>query len=451
MLKITPVNNINIYKAKPNMDNSVEITANKNLNCNKYKHVNSENLKAYIPSFCATKEINTKKQPSKSEQLKTIESLIDKEYAQILDKLDKIGILDNNKSNDGSSVLDNLYGIATEPRIRGLSEKLIIQEVIKAISNPTTITQKFGDIPQNVAKEIETETNQPLPKEALNVTSSSCTVSCIEYNLASKFPAEFARFARGLSSSDYCVDKTVKMTDISPLWSDALKKLKEFKTEHKILDDWNHVTVRIKPDRNAIVRARIQTSYKDADERSCVDVLIQSALLNLGSQDTYNALTDERTGELNPDKTGLTEYEKNFTEEIVLGSPKISVVYQRIDENGILQGYNCSLEETKQHILNSLKLGHFVIIGYTHLDSNNKVDGGHEITITGYKTDKNGNGEFICNDTDDDTSSLVIIKEDKLLPLIHHAGIVKEALNSNDTIVEPWREILNNLQNSIKE
>ena len=57
-----------------------------------------------------------------------------------------------------------------------------------------------------------------------------------------------------------------------------------------------------KNDTPAIVRARVQSSYKDPNERSCVDALIQSALLNLGSQHTYDALTDERTGnpELQP-------------------------------------------------------------------------------------------------------------------------------------------------------
>ena len=193
----------------------------------------------------------------------------------------------------------------------------------------------------------------------------------------------------------------------------------------------------------------MQTSYKDEGERSCVDALIQSALLNLGSQNTYDAITDIRTGKLNPDKTGLTDFEKNFVEEVVFATPKISVVYQQLDENGKLIGYNCKKEETKQHILKSLELGHNVIIGYTHLDDNNQVDGGHEITIIGYRTNENGEGEFICNDTDDDIAAPITIKESKLLPLIHHAGISKEALSKEDVIVEPWREIVNNFHSSL--
>ena len=130
--------------------------------------------------------------------------------------------------------------------------------------------------------------------------------------------------------------------------------------------------------------------------------------------------------------------------------PKMSVVYQNLDENGYLIGYNCQPEETKQHILKSLELGQNVIIGYTHLDANNKVDGGHEITIVGYEKDATGKGFFICNDTDDDIDSAIKISEEKLLPLIHHAGISQEALSKDDVVVESWREIVDEFQRIIK-
>ena len=226
--------------------------------------------------------------------------------------------------------------------------------------------------------------------------------------------------------------------------------LREFNTEHSINQNWEDVSVKIKPDRNAIVRARVQSSYKDPKERSCVDVLIQSALLNLGSQHTYDALTDERTGKFNNDKNGLTDFEKNFVEEIVFDKPKISVIYQNLDENGVLVGYNAQPEETKQHILKSLELGQNVIIGYTQFDENKKVLGGHEITIVGYEQDAKGNGHFICNDTDDELNKLIKMPESELIPLIHHAGISKEALSKDDVIVEPWRELLGQFQDFIK-
>ena len=104
----------------------------------------------------------------------------------------------------------------------------------------------------------------------------------------------------------------------------------------------------------------------------------------------------------------------------------------------------------KQHILKSLEAGENVIIGYTHMDENKKIDGGHEITITDYKQDEQGNGIFICNDTDDNIDKQIEVKEEQLLPLIHHAGISKSALNENDIVVEPWREIVDEFQKVIK-
>ena len=49
-------------------------------------------------------------------------------------------------------------------------------------------------------------------------------------------------------------------------------------------------------------------------ERSCIDVLLQSSFMQLGSQGTYNSLTDKRYGSLSTNDTGLTEFEKTFTE-----------------------------------------------------------------------------------------------------------------------------------------
>ena len=271
----------------------------------------------------------------------------------------------------------------------------------------------------------------------------------MEFNLASRNPAEFARFAQGLTGADYSVIKKIKMSDVADGFVSSLWMLREFNTDYAVYPNWEDVTVKVEPDRNAIVRARVQSSYRDPGERSSVDVLIQSALLNLGSQHSYDAMTDERTGKFNSDSTGLTEFEKNFVEEVVFGKPKVSVVYQQLDDNGVVIGYNCKPEETKQHILKSLELGQNVIIGYTHMDENKKVNGGHEITIIGYETDSNGKGVFICNDTDDNLSEPIRLEEEKLLPLIHHAGISKEALNPDDIIVEPWREILENYKKSL--
>ena len=412
-----------------------------------FKPYSANNLRAYHPSFMAQGVTL----PSEKTQIKTIKSKLDKNTIAILNNLEAKGILANTDSNDGSSVLSNLYKIATEPRIRGLKDSQILTEVITALDNPHSITQKFGDIPTNVAKEIGNEMGTEFPSQAYNVVSSSCVVASMEFNLASRKPAEFARFAAGLSGETYSVDKNVKMSDISSGTADCLWRLREFNTEHKIANNWEDIAIKIKPDRNAIIRARVQTSYRDKGERSVTDVLIQSALLNLASQNSYDALTDERTGKFNSDNTGLTDMEKTFAEQIVFESPRISVTYQQLNEEGKLVGYNCEPHETLNHILKSLELGQNVIVGYTHIDENNQINGGHEITIIGYEKDENGNGYFIYNDTDDEIDTAVKISEEKLLPLIHHAGISKEALSSDDVIVEPWKEYIDWFQQALKE
>ena len=446
MLNIDKINNSSFYipkkcKVKENTfeGSSLPMSA---------KYPNFQNLQAYHPSFGIERNKN-KADKVQNEQLKQISSLIDSDAQAALSRIQQKGILNDNSSNDGSTVLDNLYKIASEPRIQGLDTGIILKEVINALDNPSSITQKFGDIPDIVAQQITAETGEEVPEEAKHVASSSCVVASMEYNLASRTPAEFVRFAEGLSSQNYSVDKNIKMSDIADGMATGLWMLREFNTESQISSNWEDVTVKIKPDRNAIVRARMQTSYKDENERSCVDVLIQSALLNLGSQHTYNSITDKRTGKFNADNEGLTDFEKTFTEEVVFGTPKISVVYQNLDENGKLLNYNCEPSETKQHILNSLNLGQNVIVGYTHFNGDNQVDGGHEITIIGYEEDRNGQGWFICNDTDDDLNEPIKVQDDKLIKLIHHAGIPKEALNEQDIVVPAWREILEEFKNML--
>ncbi len=419
------------------------------------KSVNAENLKAYHPSFTAFWNLGRQEvQPVADSKLQfdIIKSKLDKKTVKQLESLQKKGILENHDSNDNSTVLQNLYKIVSKPRIQGLNEKIILTEVIKALDNPYAITQKFGDIPDSVADEITKETGEKVPEFAKNVVSSSCVAASMEFNLADRKPAEFARFAADLTGENYSVDKHIKVSDFSENFLEGIWKLREFNTINKLSKNGKEVTVKLQPDRNAIVRARVQTSYKDPGERSCIDVLIQSAILNFASQNTYNSITDERTGKFNPDKTGLTDFEKNFAEQVIFETPKYSVVYQNLDENGILREYNNNTrEETKQHILKSLKLGQNVIIGYTHLDADKRVNGGHEITIVGYETDKDGKGSFLCNDTDDGVDDVIKISEEKLLPLIHHAGISKEALNADDVVVIPWREYVDDFQKILSE
>ena len=403
----------------------------------------AENIKAYTPSFSATLQT-----PEEQKKYNAVSKKVDSHTRSLLNALLKTGVLLDSKSNDSSTVLDNLYRIASEPRMPGLNVKNVLNETILAIANPYTITQAFGDVPSNISRDlINYAKPQNLTDEDLNVRSASCVATSIEFNLASKAPAEFARMSAGLSSEKYSVTKKIKLSDIAPNVVDAIWMLNEFNMKYKI-QNWEDVEVTLQPDRNAIIRARIQNSYKDPGERSLIDVLMQSTFMNIGSQNTYDSLTDTRTGKYNPDNRGLTDIEKNFAEEIVHGTPKVSVTYQILDDQGTLTGYECDAKTVQKHLLDALKMNNNVIIGYTQMDAQNRVVNGHEITVIGAEQSADGKIIFICNDTDDNLSEPIKWAADELIPLIHHAGLPKEVLKNDVEFVDSWKEVLNMYKNA---
>lgn len=194
------------------------------------------------------------------------------------------------------------------------------------------------------------------------------------------------------------------------------------------------------PDKNAIIRAHIQTVDKDKLERSSLDVLMQSTFMQVGSQQSYDSLTDKRAGKFNQNDKGLIEFEKTFTESVVEDKNKISVTYQTVDENARLIGYETDFITMKKQITDALNLGENVIIGYTQVDNNNTIINGHEITIIGVKHDKDGKLIFVCNDTDDNVSKPIEYSEDYLLPKIHHAALPQSVVANDVNLVENWVE-----------
>ena len=378
------------------------------------------------------------------EKYNTVASMLDKKVKKDLNELLKTGKLLDTSSNDKTTTLDNLYNIATKPRVIGLDTTNILSEVITTIKHPFNITQKFGDIPANLQNEIinqERMQGKDVSALDLDVKSSTCPAASIEFNLAHKMPSEFARMAENLTSDKMCINKKINVKDLSQGLMDTIWMLNEFGTEHK-LENWDTLNVVLRPDRNAIIRARIQNTYKDPDEHSVVDILMQSTFMNVGAQNSYDSLIDKRIPKYNEDDSGLIDIEKNFAEELATGKGKVCVTYQRIDDNGKLAGYECEQAETLSHIQNTLNQGDNVIIGYTYCDSDNNVISGHEITIIGIETDKRGNKYFVCNDTDDGVSEAIKYPVEELLPKIHHAGIPKSVLEGNVEFVEGWKELL---------
>ena len=377
--------------------------------------------------------------------------MVDKNTKKQIELLLKSGILLNSESNDHSTVLDNLYKMAKTPRAEGLSQDGILRDTIATISYPFVITQQFGDIPaeyRQKALAANTAGNTNLIKRFVNKQdidvehSGTCVAASIEFNLAQKMPAEFARFAEGLSSPSMSVQKEIKLRNLADNTLDAIWLLNAFELPFKA-DNFDSAVLTFSPDKNAIVRAQIQTTNKDPLERSPLDVLMQSTFMQVGSQQSYNSLTDKRLGKFNQNDKGLIEFEKTFTESVVEDKSKLSVTYQTVDENARLVGYETDFNTMKKHLTTALDMGENVIIGYTQVDQNNVIINGHEITIIGYKKNPDGKLIFICNDTDDNLTKPVEYTEGYLLPKIHHAALPEKIVADDLTVTPNWVEGLN--------
>ncbi len=347
---------------------------------------------------------------------------------QKLNDLLKNGKLLNNSSNNGTTTLKNLYDIISTPRAQGFDSVKILKTAIDTMYKPSSITQTFGDIPDEVknlmmtSPEVSEEVKQnPALLDVKTNGSGTCPAASLEFHLANKRPAEFARWANELTSPKMSVTQNIKMNSLSKNYLDAVWLLDAFETKPKYAD-FEKATLELKPDENAYTRAYIQNGFYDEGERTILDVLIQSTLMQNASQQSYNSLTDIRAGKFNSNPQGLSSDEKTFIESIVDDKEKLSIVYQNIDDNQRLTGYRCDFAKIEQHIKAAIDEGEDVIIGYIFADQNNQVTGGHEITITDYKKDENGETVFICNDTDDNNNELIEYKASYLLPKIHHAG-----------------------------
>jgi hypothetical protein len=376
------------------------------------------------------------KDPEQNKKYQEIKNISDPDTKKSLKNLLKTGRLLNKDSNDGSTTLDNLYTIATSPRHEGLDNRVILKDTVKEIENPFIINQKFGEIPEaaddaivGYEKQLQSEGKAPAgltlnPKDYNVEYSSTCPAASMQFNIADKRPAEYARIAAGLTSPESQIVKKVPYKNIAPSTVEALELLKDFNvTTKKNPNSWDDIDVIVKPDDNAMIRAQIQNTNQRPGERSAVSTLMQSAFMNLASQNAYNSLTDKRYGKFSTNNEGLTEFEKNFLESVMDEQPKVSIVYQNIDDNQKLQGYNFNFKDTEQHLLESLKSGSNVIIGIIEFDENKTVIGGHEITVIGAKKDMKGGVSFICQDSDDNYDGPIMIKSEDLVPKIHHAGI----------------------------
>lgn len=435
---LTGVNNFQYNNY--NTASTVKATAvSKNNNSAQKTTLNSNPASVYfasaLPVSTIRTELSTNDEKNKYNQLL---QAVSKDTKKQLNQLLKSGILLNSSSNDNSTTLDNLHKIAVTPRAQGLSNQDILKQTVSILADPHIITQQFGNIPNQYKAQAAALAGSNAGQENVD-HSGTCVASSIEFNLAQKHPAEFARFVQGLSSPEMSVNKTIKLSNLADNTLDAIWLLNAFEIPYKA-DNFDEAHLTFAPDKNAIVRAHIQTVDKDRLERSSVDVLMQSTFMQIGSQQSYDSLTDKRAGKFNQNDKGLIEFEKTFTESVVEDKNKISVTYQTVDENAKLIGYETDFNTMKKQIIDSLKMGENVIIGYTQVDGNNTIINGHEITITDVKPDRNGKLIFVCNDTDDNLSKPVEYTEDYLLPKIHHAGLPQAVVGEDVNLVENWVE-----------
>lgn len=413
----------------------------------------------FTPAFCsnvATPEFRTSlSTKEEKEKFKAISQKLDKAGKSALNGALKTGKLLNSDSNDNTTVLDSIYKMVSTPRADGIDPSIVARDTLTAIYNPHTITQKFGNIPDEYKESVlNTLTNnshnliekKKVENDLENMFSGCCVAASEEFNLAQKKPAEFARFAEGLTSPNKGVEKNIKLDSLSENTLDAIWLLDAFEIPYKA-KDFKTATIKLAPDNNAYTRAQIQEKYRDNLERSPIDVLMQSTFMNVGSQQTYNSLNDKRAGKFSSEDSGLIDYEKTFLESVVEDKNVTSVTYQNVDDNQKIVGYTTDYDTVKNQLLETLNRGKNIIIGYTLTDENKKIIGAHEITVIGSRTDKNGNLFFKCNDTDDDISEPIEYPATYIIPKIHHAGIPEDIASRDLNQTDTWRLNLREMNN----
>ena len=311
---------------------------------------------AYTSSTSVRTELTTKEETKKYNELTKV---LDKKYRKKLEFALKSGLLLKNDSNDKSSVLDNLYKILKEPRDEGLDAQTIVEECLDILNNPYVITQTAEDIPNDyktgvigLVTNVSEDMNeiQQANFELDNLHTGTCPTASVEFDLATTQPAEFYRMVEGLTSPKNETYKIIDLDALSENTLDAVWLLNKFKTEHQILD-YKKAVIRLKPDENAIIRARIQNNHRDPGERSIIDVLMQSTMMQLGSQQTYDSLLDKRApNEWTTDNGGLIEFEKTFVESVMENKNTTSVIYQKVDDNGKLVGHEKDFATIKKEL-----------------------------------------------------------------------------------------------------
>ena len=339
------------------------------------------------------------------------------------EKLLNKGILLKSNSNDGSSVLENLYKIFTSPRTKEVEAGNILKECINILYNPLIVTQITEDIPEEyldgaveyvynseekirqqrkeIAKhseymrqQIEESGEDKLNKEdelkrireeIEHDSLDSCVAASMEFLLASKYPAEFIRLIEGLTSEAKVVKRTLDCTRAN-LTEDSFYI---YKTDYEIKNDKAEVTLRA--DDGAYLLAQMQKTCQDEDERTTIDILVQSLIFQISTRNSYNSVLDKHNG-LYDNNDGLCCEEEVFALKILTGK---NVLNYDFTETKMTPE---KINKVKNNISTALAKGKYVLLGYNAAENDGCTEG-HEITILKEIRGKDGKEYYVCKDT----------------------------------------------------
>jgi len=258
----------------------------------------------------------------------------------------------------------------------------------------------------------------------------TCPAASIEFDLADKKPAEFARYVEALTSPKKSVTTKIKYTNIADDMPAAISRMIDWKLDYKRLNSQDF-EVTMRPDQNAYARAIIQEYGRAKDSRSVVDSILQSTFMQTGSKNTYNTLTDLRSEDVG-DGRGLNQEEGAIVESIVdFDGGKDSVTYMELDDNLTkVNKYSFDHNTTENMLTEALNRGKNIMVGFlTDVEPNGNLTtpNGHEILLTGIVQDKTGKKLFKYNDTDDGNNyEPSFIEVNELIRTLHHANLPRD-------------------------
>ena len=356
-------------------------------------------------------------------------------------------------SKNGRTVLDILYKIFSAPRAAEVNKQALINECINILDNPLVITQIAEDIPEkflesatnyvynieeNICKQKQ-KTTEPSENMRLKTEESgenklnkedelkrireklenrgvgTCVAASIEYTLATKYPVKFFRIVEGITSEKKETKFLVncKKADLTDDVIDI------FCTPYKVKNGM--IEVALKADEGAYRLAKIQKNYQDNNERTTVDILVQSLIFQIGTKGTYDSIRDEHAI-LFGEKDGLCFYEEDYILRILTGKATNNKDYMKYDDNNDIVGRTNKILIEKD-INTALCNGNYLMIGINCSGDDKNIDG-HELTIMGSSKGLDGTEYYICKDTDSEYARPLLIDKDTILDRIMTINII---------------------------